>query len=221
MKRAHTFRSNHSVGRPVVVAKHRKTDTYKATHAKSNAKWAKKETSVASIARYAQTPAGRLAAKKARETYSKKNPQVFEFLKARGKELNILKHRLSEPLRQNKSFLPNLFALQYSLDGTGGIYDDLRASQLVDAIEHDFFDGPSTSNLLERVDSFFAKSDSSAHNYVYFLCDPLLWTENTAFSDFLDSIFYIGRGVGSRFANHCHDVQILLNGNYDINEEKV
>jgi hypothetical protein len=42
------------------------------------------------------------------------------------------------------------------------------------------------------------------------------------FGDFLNSIFYVGRGVGSRFMDHMREAQLILNNNYeDFDEEYV
>lgn len=75
---------------------------------------------------------------------------------------------------------------------------------------------------MKRLDKWFGTVDSHVSNYVYLLCDPLIWREGMNFGDFLTSIFYVGRGVGGRFLDHLREVQLILNHDYsEFDEEKV
>jgi len=56
--------------------------------------------------------------------------------------------------------------------------------------------------IKERVDEWFEDVDSRVSNYVYLLIDPRRWHKNMTFAEFLEMIFYVGRGVGFRFLSH-------------------
>jgi hypothetical protein len=104
-----------------------------------------------------------------------------------------------------------------------GFFAKLRADQLVNVESKKIFINFGWfAACLKRLDKWFGNVNSRVSNYVYLLCDSLIWHDDMNFGDFLNSIFYVGRGVGSRFMDHMREAQLILNNNYeDFDEEKV
>jgi len=69
--------------------------------------------------------------------------------------------------------------------------------------------------IMAGIRKSFPEIGSSASNYIYLLCDPELSEEDMNFDEFLDSIFYVGRGIGARFLDHVRAAQIIIEDDFD------
>lgn len=184
---------------------YRKTQTFK----KSQKTWA-------------QSAKGRKSKQRRDARYFTNHPWKLEALKEVWKQFSKLGHRISKPKRLNQEFLSNFEKQARKYKKQGGVFAGLRVEHLSEYENQIEFTNLSAFNtFLHHLNDYFTEKDSRVSNYVYILCDSLVWHDKMTFGEFLASIFYVGRGVGGHFMDHLREVQIIINNDHEIDEEKV
>jgi hypothetical protein len=162
-------------------------------------------------ARYDKGPKGRINKRKRQARYEAKNPERLKSFIAKAPLLNPFKTRVSQPKKLNKAF------------AIGQDTEEVRSRLICNFEPFAYFAQGIfiIYSLLLRIQKVYSAPDSTAINYIYLYFDTTLWTDSMTFKQWLQSIFYVGRGIGARCVDHARDTQSLLNDKITIDEKKV
>lgn len=159
-------------------------------------------------AKWSKKPESKLKMRQKNARRYERHPEQLQAFLQKCRLLGRKLHIVTAPKRSNLDFI-KVSKLDHSL---------LRESLLTDFND---LNKNAQQSLFALIDLTYNTEDSTANNYAYVYCDSRFWDDEMTFEEFLESIFYIGRGIGCRFVDHARDTQILLNNETPIDPEKV
>lgn len=160
--------------------------------------------------------------KKSKDKYSTKFPWLY---KTRIEALKLLckfGHRFKKTYKDNRKFKRHFEKLLESEKFKQGLrHSGIQADKIIEmGLLKGKIDIAKYIQITDNINKAFPDIDSSASNYVYLLCDPELWENGMSFDDFLNSIFYVGRGVGARFLDHTRAAQTIIEDDVELDEKQ-
>jgi len=212
-------------------SKYKKSDKGKATESKyhksdkekaANSKYENSDKGKATRKAWAQSARGRFSVKKAMDRHYSKFPWLRKAQREALKLLGKFGHRFKKTSNVNRGFKLKFDNLLKSKQFRAGLrHSGIRAGEV---IEMGMLKGQINISkyvqIMAGIRKSFSEIDSSASNYVYLLCDPELWEDDMHFDEFLDSIFYVGRGIGARFLDHVRAAQIIVEDDFGFDPEQ-